>query len=365
MNIQYKSHIILNKIMKFFIVMFALLASLSAQADVEINENTFPDENFRNWILAKDYGKDGVLTDEEISAVTKITLTTNINTNKIQSLKGIEYFTELTQLLVEIPLITEIDVSKLTKLTYLDCSMTQISELDVSKNTALTELDCSGNQLTSLDVSNNTTLTRLSCNSNQLTSLDVSNNTELEILYCKDNQLTELDVSKNKELKRFVCSKNLLTSLNVSGHAKLESMRCERNKLTMLDVSDCPKLWEIYCFNNQIKGEAMDAFIEGLPISPRNRGFLMVADTVNEQNVMTKAQVAATKAKGWSPCYVYGAFGEWGYPEYEGSDDASGISSALKGQMANDKWYDLQGRRISAKPARSIYIEEGKKIVTK
>ena len=47
--------------------------------------------------------------------------------------------------------------------------------------------------------------------------------------------------------------------------------------------------------------------------------------------------------------------------------EATGISDALrlndKGQMTNDNWYDLQGRRISGKPARGIYIEDGKKKV--
>jgi hypothetical protein len=34
---------------------------------ITINETNFPDENFRNWILSQEYGKDGVLTDDEIA----------------------------------------------------------------------------------------------------------------------------------------------------------------------------------------------------------------------------------------------------------------------------------------------------------
>ena len=55
-------------------ILVALLP-LIASADVEINETTFPDDYFRNWVLAQSYGQDGVLRDEEIANVTKITKT--------------------------------------------------------------------------------------------------------------------------------------------------------------------------------------------------------------------------------------------------------------------------------------------------
>ena len=53
--------------------------------------------------------------------------------------------------------------------------------------TALTELWCFDNQFTSLDVSKNTALKGLYCNSNQFTSLDVSKNSALEYLKCDPN----------------------------------------------------------------------------------------------------------------------------------------------------------------------------------
>ena len=302
----------------------------AAKEPIEINETTFPDENFRNWVLSKSYGEDGVLTDEEIAGVTKIEL----NTNDIQSLKGIEYFTELTWLLCINNPLTEIDLSKCTKLTHLECAWTQITELDVSNNTALKVLYCQANQLTSLDVSKNTELAELSFNINQLASIDVSKNIALTKLFCSDNQLTELDVSKNTKLIQLGCSDNLLTSLDVSCCSELENFKCVRNRLTTLEVSGCPKLWEIFCYNNQIKGEAMDALIEGLPFRPDGRGRLCVVNTENEQNVMTKTQVAAAKAKGWRPRYSSGAFGYDGYLDYEGIDDPAESVTFTKDQMA-------------------------------
>ena len=134
---------------------FAMMLPLVASADVEINETTFPDEGFRNWVLRQSYGQDGVLTDEEIAGVTRIM----VNTNGVQNLKGIEHFTSLTTLYCSAVQLMELDVSKCTKLEVLECDWNQLTSLDVSKNTALKELVCGANPLTTLNVSMNTALT--------------------------------------------------------------------------------------------------------------------------------------------------------------------------------------------------------------
>ena len=49
----------------------------------------------------------------------------------------------------------------------------------------------------------------------------------------------------------------------------------------------------------------------------------------------------------------------------EPDDATTAISASLndKGQMINDKWYDLNGRRLNAAPTRSgLYIYNGKKV---
>jgi hypothetical protein len=47
-----------------------------------VNKTNFPDNIFRNWILAQNYGSDGILTEDEITNVTSI----NITQKKIQNL---------------------------------------------------------------------------------------------------------------------------------------------------------------------------------------------------------------------------------------------------------------------------------------
>ena len=173
-------------------------------AGVAIDNNNFPDANFRTIVEGFDNNKDGSLSDTEIAAVKKI----NCFRKRITNLKGIEYFTSLNNLWCAENKLTALDVSKNTALTDLYCSRNQLTTLDVSKNTALTDLDCGYNQLTTLDVSKNTALTYLSCRNNQLTTLDVSKNTALTKLSCDNNQLTSLDVS-NTDMDDLNCYDNI------------------------------------------------------------------------------------------------------------------------------------------------------------
>ena len=428
---QYGDKLLIYSESDVYEVSKAELIEQTTSADVEINETTFPDEYFRNWVLANSFGQDGMLTDAEIASVTKL----NIGSRRIQSLKGIEFFTELSWLdvtgnsgITEIDLspfpkmkyldvgwckIKELDLSKNTELSYLDCrgngltaldlskntSLTtlicfdnQLTELDVSQNTLLTEIDCSNNpfmeldlaknmdlekltciesQLTALDVSQHTALKYLTCYNNLLNSLDVSgcaaiislkcnNNQLLELdltdctgllslycmnnqlneldlstnkrlnqLYCQHNNLTKLNVSNNKEIWCLVCNDNQLTELDVSGVTKLNHLHCYRNQLTSLNMSGNPSLINLNCYNNQIKGEAMDALLESMhTIGEGDIYGFRVINNEDEQNVITKAQVAAARAKGWKPLHHVGG-NSW--QEYEGSDDPV---TYTEGQMA-------------------------------
>ena len=317
-----------------------------------INEETFPDEAFRKWVLKQSYGKDGVLTDVEIAEVTSISVKNNKN---IRSLEGIEYFSALTSLDCSSGQVTELDVSKNLALVELYCNTNQLTTLDVSQNTALTSLSCGSNQLTTLDVSQNTALTSLSCGSNQLTELDISRNTALTSLYCNGNQLTELDVKGFATLTLLRCNNNQLTTLDVSGCISLVELSCRNNPLTVLNVSGCTALPELnlyngvlttldasgcssitrlycynnkltslnvsgctgltllVCWNNQLQGEGMEQLVESLPTI--EKGELAVVYGEEEQNMMTIMQVAAAKAKGWTPTANIG--GQW--QDYAGS----------------------------------------------
>ena len=240
----------------------------STGSGLAINETNFPDEVFRNWLKAQSYGVDGIITATEINVITSI----SVNAMDIKSLNGIEYFS------------------------------------------AMTELRCYGNQLTSLDVSKNSLLSILICDMNKLTSLDVTKNTELTELTCQGNKLTSLDVTKNTVLKKLFCEYNNLTNIDVSNNPALTKLYCNNNQLTTLNLSKNIALEDLYCYCNQIQGAGMDALLASLSSgSVKMRAIY----NKNENNVMTKAQVAAAKAKGATPLYYDGT--EW--KEYAGSDD--------------------------------------------
>ena len=300
---------------------------LMASADVEINETNFPDEAFRNYLLSKDFGSDKVITDEELQEITDF----SIYQCEAESLKGIEYLTNLIYLTAKECKLKELDLSANTKLRELNCNYNQLTSLnvsgctdlvklsaegnqlaaiDLSKNTKLetvyisknllttldlsqnvnlkvlycntnqfttidlrfcgelNELYCQGNQITALELSDNTRLTILNCIDNQLARLSVRTNNALKKLACNDNQLTELDVSDNPALITLECGGNQLTSLDVSNLKGLAAFTCFENQLTSLDVSNCKDLYYLSCYGNKIVGKEMDNLIAELPENP-------------------------------------------------------------------------------------------------
>ena len=105
--------------------------------------------------------------------------------SQIEDLSGIEYFVNLTRLIINSSQLESIDLSQNTALTFLSCAGNySLESLNVSKNTALTYLLVADSDITSLNVRKNTALTDLSLYSNTLTSLDVSGATNLQTLIC-------------------------------------------------------------------------------------------------------------------------------------------------------------------------------------
>ena len=306
---------------------------------IAIDKENFPDDNFREYLLDQDYGQDGVLTEREIMNITEM----DVYDMEISSLQGIEYFTALTVLDCDDNELTTLDISKNTALVTLYCSMNYLTSLDITNNVALVYLDCYDNELTSLDVSKNTALKYLDCEENMITALDISMCTELVSLACGYNDLTQLDISNLTYLEYLYCYDNYLTTLDVSNNPNLEKLKCEDNQLSSLDISNNPYLWLVYCDGNQISsldvskntelrylsitrnkisGQNMDNLISSLlqyeGTSAPNFDVIDYSEG-DEENVCTKSQVAAIKAKGWKPRYYNEETYEW--TEYEGSDE--------------------------------------------
>jgi hypothetical protein len=229
-----------------FKVLFLQLALtlLFTQCEKDFNRPyfTITDEAFLNALIKKgvDTNGDSNISPAEAEAVDSL----NVNGfhcgntwcyhGEIESLMGIEAFTNLEVLF---------------------CGFNELTSLDVSNNTALTKLGCSNNQLASLDVSGCTSLTELDFRYNLLTSLDVSNNASLANLQCWRNHLTSLDVSGCTALTRLNCDHNELNSLDISNNTTL----------THLSLGIIPTLYEVCVWTMPFPPEGFKLCMDGSP----------------------------------------------------------------------------------------------------
>ena len=167
----------MKKLLIFILAMICLDVEASDNnpgdnESIAIDSENFPSYAFRDLLLNRyDSNHDGLLSSSEFSAVKQF----DLHQRKIDNLKGIEYFTEVTKLA---------------------CQDNYLVQLDVSKNTKLETLNCYRNQLTTLTVSDNPAISNLQCYNNKITSLDVSSCTALQNLYCYGNNINADEMQK-------------------------------------------------------------------------------------------------------------------------------------------------------------------------
>ena len=198
------------------VVIYMPQTAKAAETHITIDRINFPDDIFNEYIRNNlDTDKSGYLSEDEIKETKEIKVTYL----GISSLKGIEYFTALTNLY---------------------CANNEISLLDLSHNTALTELVCGANKLSSLDLSHNPALENLNCSMNQLSSLNLGFNTVLTELICVDNKLTSLDLSHNTALTSLNCISNNLAILNLSSqtYGKIKSYQLHSAEAVLSDFQN-------------------------------------------------------------------------------------------------------------------------------
>lgn len=247
------------------------------ETSLPINEDNFPDDNFRDYIKTYIASGSNVLTVEKRSKVEKI----EVEGRNISSLEGIEAFPNLTELNCGNNSIQNLDLRQNPKLKTLKCNKNQLTQLDLSKNPDIKYLYCSDNQLEQLDVShleldylycsnnkleqldvkNSKWLRELDCSKNELTGLDVdvTHKPNLIRVECQNNQLTSLILGENKGLEKLNCANNQLTQLNLNNMISLKELKCQNNQLTALDVSSSPDLTILVLKNNHLTSLNLDS----------------------------------------------------------------------------------------------------------
>src|SRR5690606_28086842 len=130
-----------KKIMKNVYIIILLFITAFTQAQI-VN---IPDSNFKNALVNTlcvdtdgnstfdsdaDINNDGEIQLSEAQAVLRL----NISDNSINSLEGIESFTELVLLYCQYNAIVDLDLSQSSNLQYLRCYNNDLTNLDVTQN---------------------------------------------------------------------------------------------------------------------------------------------------------------------------------------------------------------------------------------
>ncbi|MBR3737154.1 MAG: hypothetical protein IKN26_00300 [Eubacterium sp.] len=232
-----------NFIKKHISLLLAAVITISAAAlsiiafavdNVELSEENFPDENFRNAVaFMYDINKDGILSAQErntdsmiVSGIVEMYAFENDldeDEIKINNLKGIEYFESLR---------------------ILRCSsIGHIESLDLSGLDELEILACNDLGLKSINLSNDLSLKTINICSNDFQSLDFSENKNLERIHCYENEeLTSVNINSLDKLQDFRCDNCALTTLDLSTNTGLKELNCSYNELKELDLSNNPLL---------------------------------------------------------------------------------------------------------------------------
>ena len=184
-------------------------AAEQTEEGVAIDKENFPDENLRNYLKESGFDKndDGYFSQSELDAVEEM----EAIYNKLENLKGLEYFRNLKSL---------------------DIRLNNISgELDLQLFPNLTSVYCDDNEITSIRFGENCKLELIGCNYNQIEVLDVSGLDHLDQLVCTGNPLKVLKFNEKWTSIRLYCNECSLTSLKIpeSLDASETQINCENN----------------------------------------------------------------------------------------------------------------------------------------
>ena len=210
----------------------------AAWADVDLTKNNFEDETFLKFVKSTSINTNGdkVLSDAELQAVKSM----DVSNKDIQSLKGIEYFTNLQTL---------------------KCNANKLEQLDVTALTNLVTLECYDNKTV-------------------MTSLNAMGCTNLQTLKCYNCKLKNLSLGRCSSLKKLYCYSNQLTTLN---------------------LSTCTQLSVVQCYKNKFRDDYMVQFIKSLPPIKGNYNLdLCYNENATTGNKIMHAEVRAAKAKNWT-----------------------------------------------------------------
>lgn len=224
-----------------------------------LTEEYVPDSIFRAWIDSNLAGGTGVYTNEEASAYDGEIY---IGYTEVESLKGIEYFTNLQSFCItNNTKLTSVDLTKNTNLRKIYAMYSKaLEQLNIEGLDSLESINIGVTAITSFDLSKHLSLAQrlreLNLMQLNLTEIDVTPFVNLESLDLSCNQFKFIDCEGLSKLKMFSCSNiTTLTSINLHGCVALEEFIASMcPKLASLDISGNPAITALYVHEDKSLG---------------------------------------------------------------------------------------------------------------
>jgi Leucine-rich repeat (LRR) protein len=218
-----------------FLILFAVLviSFTFATKSVLAEDSLIADANLEKVICDDLHIPFGTLTKQDLEKVTAIYAYQGEN---IKSLKGLEYATNLTRLIVSNNPIDDIhSIAELKKLTFIDISSTQVSDLQpLSQLPSLYTLMITNTKVTDLSALKNlTSLSELFFGNNQISDLAPLSNLPLVWLEASHNKLKDVSALQGMNtLKHLFLENNQISDITaIESLANLEDVSLKGNSL--------------------------------------------------------------------------------------------------------------------------------------
>lgn len=243
---------------KITLILLVIAGSVNAQVvnipdfdfkDALINSNCVDTNGDGVYDSDADLNDDGEIQLSEAENIIRL----NVAFDDIQSISGIENFTNLEVLDCSNNFFNTINLAPLVALKNLDIHGNLLTALDVNSNVNLETLDCSQNEIPSLNLTLNISLQNLDCSSNDISTIDLSMHPSITTLIC-DNMFTlnTLNVSQCPNLNSVNCEFSSILNLNASSNPNLEFLYCYENGISTINIDQTPLLKVLDCYNNNI-----------------------------------------------------------------------------------------------------------------
>ncbi|MFT3795851.1 leucine-rich repeat domain-containing protein [Flavobacterium sp.] len=252
--------------------------ALAGQPGVSVTDSclpsivNIPDVNFKNKLLNTncasfvdgvpsdsytskvDTNEDGEIQLTEALAVKGLKVDTSIMTTagNLQSIEGLQYFTNLQRLSCNGNDLVSLDVTMMPDLLELNCHHNDLTSIDFSGLAQLEMVRCDSNNIASMPLDGLPLLRVLNVSQSNLGQLDATMLPALETLKCDSNQLTSLEIHDLSALREVSAFNNLLSSIDLNGLAGLRILGFGNNLFTSFDLSPLPGLEQFDISSNAI-----------------------------------------------------------------------------------------------------------------